>query len=113
MVFMGGQDIRDILGKNIKTIRFHQGLSQAELAEKADISVNFLSNLERGMKWPRSDTLSQIARAFSVPIAELFKEETAIPDSFKEILAHYSEDVSRLVNQSIKSAYDQYSRYMC
>ena len=39
---MDGQAIKDALGKTIKFLRFRRGLSQADLAEKADISITFL-----------------------------------------------------------------------
>lgn len=43
---MTGNDIREILAQNIKTLRAHRQFSQAELAEKADISIPFLSSIE-------------------------------------------------------------------
>jgi transcriptional regulator with XRE-family HTH domain len=108
---MGGQDLKDILGKNIKLLRFHNNLSQAELAEKADISINFLSELERGNKWPRAETLASIGKALNIPVAELFHEERAIPNELKEVMARFSGDLSREVIQSIETVYRQYEQY--
>lgn len=48
---MDGKDIKVIFGKNIKFNRFHKGYSQADLAEKADISITFLSNNDIYMRW--------------------------------------------------------------
>jgi transcriptional regulator with XRE-family HTH domain len=50
---MTGTDLRRILSKNIKLLRGQRSLSQIELAEKADISIPFLSNIERQNKWPQ------------------------------------------------------------
>ncbi|MCL2528266.1 MAG: helix-turn-helix domain-containing protein, partial [Defluviitaleaceae bacterium] len=48
---MTEQELRGILSKNIKRYRQSQNLSQADLAEKLDISVNFLCNIENGNRW--------------------------------------------------------------
>jgi len=56
---MDGQEIKSTLGKNIKLIRSHRRYSQEILAEKADISITFLSNIERGLKYPKPAVLSQ------------------------------------------------------
>jgi transcriptional regulator with XRE-family HTH domain len=45
---MEEQELKGILGKNIKFFRSRRHLSQADLAEKAGISITFLSNIERG-----------------------------------------------------------------
>jgi len=55
---METKEIKDILGRNIKSYRFHRQLSQSALAEKADISVTFLSNIEQGKMFPKVETLS-------------------------------------------------------
>ena len=46
---MDGQEIKTALGKNIKLIRNQRQYSQELLAEKADISITFLSNIERDL----------------------------------------------------------------
>ena len=72
---VSGTEIRAVLAQNIKSFRIHREWSQADLAEKAGISIPFLSEIERGNKWPYPDTLSNIAKAFKVDVYELFREE--------------------------------------
>jgi len=76
---MDGTEIRGILARNIKTCREHRLWSQAELAEYSDISIPFLSEIERGNKWPFPDTLGKIANALNVQIYELFWERKTMP----------------------------------
>lgn len=45
--------VKSILSGNIRHLRLMKDLSQQELAEKTNISVPFLSALERGEKFPR------------------------------------------------------------
>ena len=81
-----GIEIRGILAKNIKTFREHRLLSQADLADSSGISIPFLSEIERGNKWPFPDTLAKIARALNVRIYELFREIT-LADAERDYIA--------------------------
>lgn len=63
------------VGKKIRllrTSRFGPKMTQEELAEKAEISVSFLSMIERGERAPHLETLSKVAAALQVPMTELF-----------------------------------------
>jgi transcriptional regulator with XRE-family HTH domain len=47
-------------------------MTQEELAEKAGISVEFLSNLERGINAPSFETLEKLSLALSISVHFLF-----------------------------------------
>jgi transcriptional regulator with XRE-family HTH domain len=104
---MDGQAIKDGLGKTIKFLRFRKGLSQADLAEKADISVTFLSTIERGIKFPQPDILSKLAKALDVEIFELFKADL-VPQDSQEMMSKLSEDITKNVSQTIANVFKQY-----
>ena len=63
---------QEILGKNIKLNREKAGLTQESLAEKLDISVQHLSNIERGRRFVTSDLLDRIAVTFNISFSDLF-----------------------------------------
>ena len=64
--------MESLLGSNIQKRRKAVGISQAELAEKADISINFLSKLERNKSTRvSSDTLYLIAQALNTSMESL------------------------------------------
>ena len=104
---MDGQAIKDTLGKNIKILRARRGLSQADLAEKADISITFLSNIERGIKFPLPNILSKLTSALGAEVNQLFMTNL---DSFehKEILTHMSEDFTKDVNLAMEKVIKRY-----
>jgi len=104
---MEGQDIKASLGKTIKFLRFRQNLSQADLAEKADISVTFLSTIERGIKFPQPDILSKLSKALDVEVFELFKTDI-VPSDSKEMMSKLSEDITKNVSQTIEGVFKQY-----
>jgi transcriptional regulator with XRE-family HTH domain len=106
---MDGQTIKDTLGKNIKLLRARRGLSQADLSEKADISINFLSNIERGLKFPQPDMLSKLANALGVEVNKLFLENIT-PDDGKELLNHMTEDLTKNINLAMTEVF---KRYLC
>ncbi len=61
------------LGKNIKYRRQKLGLTQQQLAEKLDLSLNFIGKIEVAFSKPSLDTLIQIADALETSVSELTK----------------------------------------
>ena len=102
-----GQELRAILGKGIRFYRQQRQLSQAALAEKADISVTFLSNIERGIKYPTSDTLSAIANALNVEVYELFRHDHS-PAKNRRLFERFKIDISKNVMETLQSVYRAY-----
>lgn len=56
------------LGKSIRLCRKYSELTQTELAKKADISVSYLSLLEKGKRDPNISTLNKLADAIGIPL---------------------------------------------
>lgn len=56
------------IGRAIRFLRLGQGLGQPELAERAGLSVSYLSLLERGKRDPATSTVIKIADALGVPL---------------------------------------------
>ena len=83
-----------ILGANVKQFRERLDLSQAELAERAEISVPFLSDVERGKKWISLYTMLKLANIFQVEIYELLKPLTGWPADSAHLLGKYYEDIN-------------------
>jgi transcriptional regulator with XRE-family HTH domain len=104
---MDGQAIKDTLGRNIKALRARRGLSQADLAEKANISITFLSNIERGIKFPLPNILSKIANALGIEVNQLFVAHGA-SDEGKDLLNQMSEDFKKHVNSAMEKVIKRY-----
>jgi len=104
---MDGKAVKAILGKNIKFLRTHKGLTQAVLAEKAGISIIFLSSIERGTKYPKVDTLARIAGVLGVEVFELFKGDL-VPSDSKELISRLSKDITDKLNSALEKIFKQY-----
>lgn len=63
---------KELIGRRLRELRRGKGLSQEALSEKAEITSNYLSRLERGTENPTLDTLIRIADALEVEIWEMF-----------------------------------------
>ena len=61
------------LGKNIKQRRKQIGLSQQALADKLDISLNFVGKIEVAFSRPSLDTLIKIADGLGLSVSDLCK----------------------------------------
>ena len=59
------------LGAAIREQRESKGLSQLELAEKADLHINAVGLFERGARTPSLKTLFELARALDVSVTKL------------------------------------------
>ena len=60
-----------LLGKRIANFRKNRGLSQEKLAEKSEISNNYLSNIENNHSIPSLETMVKICIALNVTPDEL------------------------------------------
>jgi len=67
-------NIRKTFAQNLKDIRKSKGLSQEQLAERLDISVRYVQQLE-GTRCPnvKLDTIANLSRALRVRPADLIK----------------------------------------
>ena len=65
---------RDIISKNILSLRKKHKLTQAELADKLNYSDKAISKWERGESLPDAEMLYNIAELFGVEIGYLFEE---------------------------------------
>ena len=65
----------DSIGERIKTLRTGQGLTLAELGEKANLSTSFLSQIERDKTSPSLTTLETIAKSLNIGLRSLFETD--------------------------------------
>jgi len=65
-------DLRKVLASNMKFYRKKLGISQAKLAEKADITDNYIALIETGKRFPSVEILERIAAVLQKDTVELF-----------------------------------------
>ena len=59
-------------GRRLKSLRTGRGLTQEQLADATELSIESISKMERGIFGPRFDILQKIASAINVDVMDLF-----------------------------------------
>ncbi len=59
------------LGKNIKNRRKFLNLTQQDLADRLEMSLNFVGKIEVAFSKPSLDTLIEIAKALDTTVSDL------------------------------------------
>lgn len=65
-------NLRSLFGRRLKHLRKQKNFTQEQLAEVTGLSVEFLSNIERGINAPSFETLEKLAEALEVMFSEMF-----------------------------------------
>jgi transcriptional regulator with XRE-family HTH domain len=88
-------DLGKRIGRRIRELRTQrpERWTQEDLAERAKISVSFLSMIERGERVAHVETLAALAGALGVSLAELFVEPAPTATEGEELLRPISEFV--------------------
>ena len=94
-------NIKKLLGSNIKAYRRDRGVSQAELAEMADMATNYLGLIEGGKKFPSADMIERIAVALGKDTPDLFTIAPTQQCWKEQILAK----ISALIEGELKDPY--------
>lgn len=68
------KDIKYIIADNVKLYRKKKNLTQFELAEKAELSVDSIKRIEHGSRTMSLENFMRIADALAVPLSYLMYE---------------------------------------
>lgn len=68
------ENVRKLVGDNVRRLRLLAELSQAALAERMGVDRAYISGLEKGDRNPTVVSLWHLSKALSVPIKTFFEE---------------------------------------
>ena len=96
--------ISEQIGKRIREHRKRAGLSLESLALSADITPNFLGDVERGVKKASIDTLESVLAVLGITFSEFFNFESEIKsDSEPQELTKIISNLRRLSDDELKT----------
>jgi transcriptional regulator with XRE-family HTH domain len=72
-------EIRDVLALNLRRLRADRGLSQEDLADRADIDRTYISSLERSVYAAGIDVVDRLAKALGVTVVDLLSPPEDAP----------------------------------
>lgn len=92
----------NVIGSRIKKARIAKNFTQEELAEKIDISVAFLSRVERGNSHVNLKRLNQICNLLDVTEGYILNgassnSDNYLDEEFSEILKNCSPEKQKLI----------------
>jgi len=65
-------DLKQVLASNMRLYRKNLGISQAKLAELANITDNYIALIETGKRFPSVNMMERIAKALGKDTLDLF-----------------------------------------
>ena len=126
---LSSDHIRLLFGLKLRQLRQEKSLSVSELAQRSGLAISYISEIEKGRKYPKTDKISGLARALDVdydtlvslkvnkklaPIAELLRSKflTEIPlelfgidpSDLIELLAGAPDKVSAMIRTFVDIA---------
>jgi transcriptional regulator with XRE-family HTH domain len=97
--------LKHVVAKQIKATRLQMGLTQAELARRAGISIRYLSRLETEPQNLSLDVLEEIAKALRTSPSDLLSPQKGkrADDNSPEALIMEAQRLLDLAGHSLKS----------
>ena len=97
--------LKHIVAKQIKATRLQMGLTQAELARRAVISIRYLSRLETEPQNLSLDVVEEVAKALRMTPADLLSLQKArrADDNSPEALILEAQRLLDLASHALKS----------
>ena len=96
--------LRDILASNLKKNRKKCGLSQAKLAEKANITTQYIAMIEVSRKFPTPEMLDRLAKALEIETYELFIVKPSPEDAMERLHDTLVGNIEQLIGKAVKKA---------
>ncbi len=114
----------ETIGQQLRARRVELGRTLAEVAEQANLSLPYVSNLERGRGNPTLEALGALARALDIPLASLLGDSgpmeplqvvlASVPPSLLQFsrTADFQETVADLAERQGESVDDMRQRVL-
>ena len=99
-------NIRDILAYNLKENRKKCGFSQAKLAEKANITTQYIAMIEVTRKSPTPEMLDRLAKALNIETYQLFIVKPSPEDAMERLHDTLVNNIERVVGEAVEKAID-------
>lgn len=100
--------LRKILSNNIRQKRKELHLTQERLAENADISLPYLSDIEHCKTWVSDKTLLKLSKALFVTPSDLLQEDIVQKENSEERqIANLLQKQKKLLNEAINKICDE------
>jgi putative transcriptional regulator len=80
--------LRKQFGKKLRSIRKGRGMTQEQFSELLNISIDFLSLIERGINAPSFESIESFSIALGIPVKDFFDFSPESPSKAHSIPIH-------------------------
>ena len=103
-----GISIRSLFSRNLKRLRRLANISQVDLAAEADLTHNFINDIENGKKWVSAETIGKLSKALKAEPYQFFISESKWDNQGAVIFSHYLKDFTDSFNKVVKEYRSRY-----
>jgi transcriptional regulator with XRE-family HTH domain len=103
-------DIKEIFADNLRKKRRKRRLTQEKLAEKAEMSLQYLALLEMGRKFPSGEMLEKLAIALDIETYELLAVAPSATNELERLHQTIITDMKQIVKEVIKETINEECR---
>ena len=97
------KEIQNNFGIRLMEIRKRRKLSQNKLAKKANVSINTISEIERGVKFIGAAVLAQLVNCLEIDVSDLFISENQKPLKYEQLIT----EVKTTINEAVKECFKE------
>ena len=95
-------NLKEIIAHNLKEKRRISGFTQAQLAEKVDVSTHHIARIETAKDYPRLELVDRIANVLDFEIYELFIDPLSIHEELNRLYQTVAKNIDRVVADAIE-----------
>ncbi|MCL2763748.1 MAG: helix-turn-helix transcriptional regulator [Treponema sp.] len=96
-------NLREILASNLKENRRKCGITQSKLAEKAEISTQYIAMIELSRQFPTPEVLERIALALGIEAYQLFSVPASIESSMEKLQKEIIREIRDVITEMLEN----------
>ncbi|MDR2733637.1 MAG: helix-turn-helix transcriptional regulator [Spirochaetota bacterium] len=104
------ENLRSILANNLKENRKRCGFSQSMLAEKANITTQYVAMIEISRKFPTPEMLERLAEALGMEAYALFMVKPSPKDAMERLHDTLVCNIERVVSEAVERSVAPYMK---
>jgi transcriptional regulator with XRE-family HTH domain len=93
------EDVRYLVGMNVRRLRLLQNLSQLDLAVNADLTHNFINDLENGKKGISCRSLAKLSTALRAEPFQFFLPPSASDHGMSVYVRDFNDNLQKMVGE--------------
>jgi len=96
--------LQDIFVENLKKYRRKSGFTQAQLAERVNVSTHHIGMIELSRNYPTFELVERIAGALGIEIHELFIDPLSPKTELERLRYEIKSDTTQLLEEFLQKA---------